>query len=274
MAKALVIKGANFSENKVAKITIAERAPCTGIVLNKSTLTLDDVDMTETLIASVTPYDCTDAIVWTSSDDSIASVTSGGIVTAKTIGTATITATCGSFSATCDVDISVVPNYVLISGYAPERRTSDGPAATTGKFDVATSSNHILATNSDNASIYPIESKANIDTSPYRLVPIMIPNGVAAIKISSANGTTEIKTRILFFNRDVVETLFNIGALCLYGKRSDAGFDQADWATSQTVNVPAINGVNSFGGLVYLRHVSNPTFVDYANLINVEFLTE
>lgn len=274
MAKALVIKGANFSENKVAKITIAERVPCTGITLNKSTLSFDDVDVSEALIASVTPYDCTDAIIWASSDDSVASLNSSGIVTANKIGTATITATCGSFSATCDVDISVVPNYVLVSGYGPERRTSDGPAATTGKFDVSTSSNHILATNSDDASIYPIESKANIDTSPYRFVPIKIPNGAAAIKISSANGTTEIKTRILFFNRDVVETLFNIGALCLYGKRAEAGFDQADWATSQTVNVPAINGVNSFGGLVYLRNSNNPAYEDYADLINVEFLTE
>ena len=274
MAKALVIKGANFSENKVAKITIAERVPCTGITLNKSTLLFDDVDISETLIASVTPYDCTDAIAWTSSDDSIASVTSGGIVTANKIGTATITATCGSFSATCNVDINVIPSYVLVSGYIPERRSAAGPAATTGKKDATTNSNHILATNSDSSSIYPIESKADVDTSPYRFVPIKIPNGATAIKISSANGTTEIKTRILFFNRNAVETQFGVGALCLDGKRATDGFDQADYGTSQTVNVPAISKVNSFGGLVYLRNSNNPAFVDYADLINVEFLTE
>lgn len=274
MAKALVIKGANFSENKVAKITIAERVPCTGITLSKSALSFDDVDISETLIASVTPYDCTDAIVWASSDDSVASVNSSGIVTAKTIGTATITASCGSYSATCVVDINVIPSYVLVSGYIPERRSATGPAATTGKKDAETNSNHVLATNSDSSSIYPIESKADVDTSPYRFVPIIIPNGAAAIKISSANGTTELKTRILFFDRNTVETQFGIGALCLDGKKATDGFDQADWGTSQTVNVPAIDGVNSFGGLVYLRNSNNPAYEDYADLINVEFLTE
>lgn len=277
MAKALVIKGANFSDNRVAKITIGERVPCTGITLNKSSLSFDDINITETLTASVTPYDCTDDIVWTSGDDSTASVSSNGVVTANNIGATTITATCGTFSATCSVSIAIKPDYVLVAGYIPERRSSDGPAATTGKKvpEGTTSSNHILATNSDSTSIYPIESKAEVDTSPFRFVPIKIPSGTTNIRISTVDGTTTIKTRLLFFNRNAQETLTNIGALCLDGKTAVGGFDQADWAVSQTVPVSAVSGVNSFGGLVYLKNVSNTSLtVDYSDLINVEYLTD
>lgn len=276
MAKALVIKGADFSENKVAKITVAERVPCTGITLNKSSLSFDDISITETLIASVTPYDCTDAIVWSSSNDSIVTVSTNGVVTAQDVGTATVTATCGTFTATCSVNISIHPDYVLVAGYIPERRSSDSPAATTGKksSEGTPSSNHILATNSDSTSIYPIESKADVDTSPFRFVPIKIPSGTTNIRISTVDGTTTIKTRLLFFNRNAQETLANIGALCLDGKTATGGFDQADWAVSQTVPVSAVSGVNSFGGLVYLKNVSNTSLtVDYSDLINVEYLT-
>ena len=53
----------------------------------------------------VEPENTTDKIVWTSSDDSVATV-NDGVVTAVFNGNATITATCGAFSATCSVSIS------------------------------------------------------------------------------------------------------------------------------------------------------------------------
>lgn len=274
MAKALVIKGANFSANKVTTVTFDDTVPCTGISLNKSTSTIDGIGTTDVLTATVTPSDCTELISWESSDSSIVSV-SNGVLTAVGFGSAVITARCGDFSATCSVAVTVTPDYVLVAGYIPERRTSTGSAATTGKVtSSSTVSNHILAQNSSDTSIYPIESKSNVDTSPWRFVPIEIPNGVTKIKISTANQTTTIKTRILFFNRNDAETQFNIGAYCLYGNRADAGFDQADWAIEQTIDVPSVSGINSFGGLVYLKDVYNPINENYADLINVEFLDE
>ena len=82
----------------------AEEIPCTGITLDQTTLTFDGAG-TQTLTATVTPSDTTDTVTWSSNATSIASV-SGGVVTAKGNGSATITATCGDYSATCAVSVS------------------------------------------------------------------------------------------------------------------------------------------------------------------------
>lgn len=93
-----------WTDEYVAALTPAEEIPCTGITLDQSTLTFTAAG-TQTLTATVTPSNTTDAVVWTSNADTIASV-SGGVVTAKANGSATITATCGSYSATCAVSVS------------------------------------------------------------------------------------------------------------------------------------------------------------------------
>ena len=89
--------------------------PCTGITLDQTELTFDGAG-TQTLIATVTPSDTTDTVAWSSDAPSIASV-SNGVVMAKANGSATITATCGAYSATCAVSISGIEEAVIPSGY-------------------------------------------------------------------------------------------------------------------------------------------------------------
>lgn len=82
----------------------AEQIPCTGITLDQATLTFTAAG-TQTLTVTVTPSNTSDAVVWSSDAPSIASV-SNGVVMAKANGSATITATCGAYSATCAVSVS------------------------------------------------------------------------------------------------------------------------------------------------------------------------
>ncbi|MCL2857822.1 MAG: Ig-like domain-containing protein [Oscillospiraceae bacterium] len=83
------------------------------IILNKTMATVPVGD-TLTLIATVTPTDS--AVTWTSSDESVATVDSSGIVTAVGVGTATITAaTADGLYAACEVFVvsaSVLPGDV------------------------------------------------------------------------------------------------------------------------------------------------------------------
>lgn len=78
--------------------------PCTSIVLNKNTLSFTTND-TQTLVATVTPSNTTDTVIWSVSPSGIVTV-ANGIVTPVANGSCTITATCGSKSATCNVTVS------------------------------------------------------------------------------------------------------------------------------------------------------------------------
>lgn len=78
--------------------------PCTGITLDKDTLTIARSE-TATLTATVEPADTTDKVVWSSKDDNIA-IVKDGVVTAVGLGETTITAACGDKTASCKVTVT------------------------------------------------------------------------------------------------------------------------------------------------------------------------
>lgn len=80
----------------------------TGVELDNETLEVE-TGATGTLVATVSPDDATDkSVAWTSSDETIATVDSEGVVTGVLAGTADITATTtdGAFTAVCAVTVA------------------------------------------------------------------------------------------------------------------------------------------------------------------------
>ena len=92
---------ANVSEGS-ATLTIVN--PCTGITLDKDTLTIARGE-TATLPATTFPADTTDKVVWSSADKTIATV-ENGVVTAVGLGETTVTAACGDKTASCKVTVT------------------------------------------------------------------------------------------------------------------------------------------------------------------------
>lgn len=121
MARTLVIKDADFSANKVTTVTFIGGVDCEGISFDQSSYSLTSMDSV-VVGYTLTPTDTTDPVRWSSSDENVVTI-SGGTMTVVGIGTATITATCGNYSAsaTVTVDIAYVPNYGFL---APTGATS------------------------------------------------------------------------------------------------------------------------------------------------------
>lgn len=87
-----------------ASATLTIVNPCTGIKLDRDTLTIARGE-TAKLTATVEPTDTTDTIVWSSENDGIATV-ENGVVTAVGMGETTITAACGGKTASCKVTVT------------------------------------------------------------------------------------------------------------------------------------------------------------------------
>ena len=97
-------------------VTAAEEAtvPVESITLNKTELTLNEGGVFQ-LTATVSPSDATDAEVeWEIDDDTIATLSDTGKVTAKKGGTATITASAGGKSAQCELTVNATPEGVKV----------------------------------------------------------------------------------------------------------------------------------------------------------------
>ena len=103
----------------------------TGVKLNKTSVTVD-ASKTTALTATVSPSNTTNkSIAWTSSNTSIATV-SGGKITGKKAGTATITAkTSNGKTATCKVTVKATNSSSSGSSSSSGGNTSGGNTSTT-----------------------------------------------------------------------------------------------------------------------------------------------
>ncbi len=143
----------------------SEKQLATDISLDKTTASVV-VDMTLKLTATVSPNNTTNkTVTWTSSNTSIATVNSNGLVTAKAVGTATITAKTddgSNLSATCNV--TVTPQLAtgislnqtqatIYDGTTLQLTATVSPNNTTNKTVTWTSSNTNIATVSENGLV-------------------------------------------------------------------------------------------------------------------------
>ena len=88
----------------IAPSTAAPTVPCVKVVLNTAVVELDAVGQQYQLHASPMPENTTDVPVYASSDESVATVTDTGLITAVGDGQAEISVTFGGVTETCLVD--------------------------------------------------------------------------------------------------------------------------------------------------------------------------
>ena len=156
---------ANDGSGKFGSCSVTVNRLVSSIELDKTSITIYN-GKTETISATVTPSSATNTSVsWTSSNSSVAKVSSSGKVTGTSRGTATITATAKDGSganATCEVEvkqyvISIALNKtslsLLVGAEETISVTSLLPDNTNDKTYTWSSSNNSLATVDQNGKI-------------------------------------------------------------------------------------------------------------------------
>ncbi len=133
----------------------------TGISLNKTSTSIQRGN-TETLTATVTPNNATDrTVTWSTSNPSVVTVSSGGVVTAVGIGTATITATTNdgtNLSASCTVTVY----WFTVTGVTVTPATAtvlvDGTTTLTANVTPANASNQSVTWSSSNPAVATVNA--------------------------------------------------------------------------------------------------------------------
>lgn len=262
MAKTLVIKDADFSVNKLDTVIFAD-VPCEGVSI-PSVASISGLGST-VITPTLTPANTTDTVRWSSSDNDVAEVV-GGVVTAKRYGTVTITVTCGDYSASCTVTISIpfvyAKNAKLIIDATPI--ISDrirGELATNNRFIA-------LGAQRQNAD-YPVDCLH--DTGDIAAIyPIKIPVGATTITINADKFAwvftfmaSETKGTI------TVSNAVRDSAMVLDGETPVGGnaWSIASWTfNTRSKTIPIIDGVDSFSITLYTTTASSFEGFDSSNV--------
>ena len=149
---------------------VAQDIPATSIRLDVTNKTAEYYEEFQ-LTATVTPQNFTDAVVWTSSNEDVATVSDTGYVEICGVGTAVITVTAGKVKATCMVTVPRLINWIefdedeieLKAGETYQLKPDISPSTATNKTLKYTSSDSKVAKVSDSGLVTAIsEGEARI----------------------------------------------------------------------------------------------------------------
>lgn len=262
MGKALVISNVNFAANALTTVTLEQDIPCTGISLSDSTLSLTSLEPV-TLTATVTPVDTTDALTWASSDTSVATV-GNGVVTPLKAGSVTITATCGSQSATCAMSIHVFIDPHMLYQYYFSPSETGGEVATIRLEGPGDTYGASIITNGSGKHVY--YDRTLLDGE--HAYPIMMPDGMTAISVTLPNQLMKVavswcdSTQGSTYGGDIIK--------CLQTDRQP--YSSGITPGSRIIDVPDISGVDCFYICTYLKATDGTNSQELLDQITVEAL--
>lgn len=264
MSTALVIPSADFADNAMERIIVTEPIPCTGITLDKSTGEITAIGDTLSLVPTVQPYNTTDKVIWSSSDESVVTV-NNGVATTTGIGTATITATCGNFSAVCVITSRAFLDGVKLGGVNLSGGTLAGGGNGLGYLAAVQSRGTIIG-GSGTLGLY----RAYEGVMYY---PIPMPNGTKRIKITSGDYPSITFDSVKFFDHlTAVSGYPTVAQLIKHVGTNDESVIKDNG--TYTFPIPEIDEytINSVG-LSFRSNRSSDTWVDSDwDNITVEFL--
>ena len=197
----------NQTEHQLSDVTFNMVAPsatikATGVTLNQTSLTLTSAGQTATLQATVSPSNASNkSVTWTSSNPSVATVDSNGVVTAVSNGTATITVMTSDGSnktATCAVTVNIP---VQATGVTLNQTS----LTLTSVGQTATLQATVSPSNASDKSVTWTSSNPNV-ASVSNGVVTAVANGTATITVRTLDGSNKTATCAVTVNIPVQAT--------------------------------------------------------------------
>jgi surface protein len=179
-------------------VTVAAQG-ITGVRLNRSSLTLKRGDVS-TLTAAVEPsYAENKSVIWSSSDESVASVDENGTITALKIGKTNITATTaeGGLTATCRLTVKAPAVSGIVIDMKKTTVKEGGTLRLTATVEPEDAANQTIYWSSNNKSVATVD-KTGLVTA--------VKEGSAIIMATSAEGNfTASCTIIVQKNKEFID---------------------------------------------------------------------
>ena len=270
------VADSNYKPEQVTlQVTVSEKKiEITEVLLNKDAETLTEGD-TITLSAEVLPYDTTYSknVSWSSSNEAVATVSADGTVTAKSAGTAIITATSeNGMTASCTITVEkkLIPitevcldknSATLTEGDTATLTATVLPENTTYSKDVSWSSN--------NSEVAAVDANGTVTAKSVgtTIITATSENGktasctVTVNKKDTYTGLRDVDGQLKYFNKGNIDTTYT-GFADYEGNRY--------YVSNGVVDTTYTSLILDNGNLVYVEHgkVNN----DYTGLVNYEGL--
>lgn len=154
----ITVKSGNIAKSCVVTVAIEAKT----VALSKSSLTLKKGER-ETLTVSYTPDDVTDpTVTWSSSNASVAAVSSDGTVSAVGAGTATVTAKIDNAESVCTVTVPLYVPVTAITLSEPERYMKQGSSASFTATVSPSNTTEKIAWSSSNPSVATVDANGKV----------------------------------------------------------------------------------------------------------------
>ena len=206
---ATITATAQDGSGQYATCNVTVKRLVSSIALNKTTFVLYNGTQ-ETLTATVSPSTANNtSVTWSSSDASVASVSNSGVVTGKTRGTATITATArdgSGVSASCDVEVKQYVTSVSLN--------KNSLSLNEGADDVINAT--IKPSNANNQTLTWTSSDESIAIVDGAGKVVAKSKGIATITATANDGSEQYATCTVTVKRPVSSIVLDKASLVLY----------------------------------------------------------
>lgn len=235
--------------------------PCTQITLNSDNYTFDSIGATYQLIATVTPSNTTDSVSYVSSNQSVAKVSNQGLITSIGSGNCTITATCGAYSDTININVnSSESEGTLTSIYIDsDLRITDKNYYRINVSPIpATITDYTIYWSIDNTSVAGISSTRTDDRGEQTLIPGR--NGTATLTVSFDAGTLGYVRQKYTVTVDLEDTTENVNIL----------YDNPTIVMEGVKAKATKNGVTQYFDVSYEENTGHPSYNSSKTLTDSE----